>query len=397
MTTGERDPAPAPPAGFAIGGARGGIKEAPGALDVAVIAAPAGCVAAGVYTTSAVVAAPVTWCRARTPGAVRAVAINSGNANACTGAAGEADCAATAARVAARLGLPSADAVLVLSTGVIGVPLPMEALGRGIDAATATLGGEPADLERGARAMMTTDSRPKWASATIPGTAARVVGVAKGAAMIAPNMATMLAVVMTDAEVEPAAAQGLLAEVVRGTFNRITVDGHASTNDTVLLLAGGEAGPVAPAALREAVEAVCATLARAIPADGEGATKLVEVVVRGAADADDAERHARAIAESPLVKTAIFGRDPNWGRIVSAAGASGAALDPARTSLHLQETLVYRAGTPQPFDEAALSARMEAEPIVAIRLELGLGDAEARFWTCDLTDEYVRLNADYRT
>jgi glutamate N-acetyltransferase/amino-acid N-acetyltransferase len=224
-----------------------------------------------------------------------------------------------------------------------------------------------------------------------------VVGLAKGAAMIAPNMATMLAVVMTDAAVAPEAAQALLAEVVGRTFNRITVDGHASTNDTVLLLAGGAAGPVAPAALHDAVASVCAALARSIPADGEGATRLVEVVVRGAATEADAERHARRIAESPLVKTAIAGGDPNWGRIVSAAGASGAPFDPARASLRLQGTTVWSAGTPVPFAEAPLSARMRDEEIVAIDLDLGVGEAEARFWTCDLTEAYVRLNADYRT
>ncbi len=376
---------------------------------MALIVSDAPAVAAGVYTQNLVFAAPVKLCRARTPSeAIRAVVINSGNANACTGKQGDRDAERMAAEAAQAVGV-EAEQVLVMSTGVIGELMPMAKILSGIKAAVGRLERNEDALTAVARGMMTTDTRPKIASRTIDvdGRAITVCGVAKGAAMIGPNMATMLAVVMTDAALSPTDAQTLLDDAVDESFNCISVEGHTSTNDTVLLLANGVARAPGSGTSRLAgcavkkfqatLVEVCEDLAQAIPADGEGASHLITVEVHGCRRRGDAAQIAKSIANSPLVKTAVAGNDPNWGRIVSAAGYSGVAFDPQKASLHLNESLLYERGRPVPFDGDAVSAAMAANRNTHIVLLLDEGEASARFWTCDLTAEYVRLNADYHT
>jgi glutamate N-acetyltransferase/amino-acid N-acetyltransferase len=351
------------PEGFRVAGVYCGIKRNPEKNDLALVVCDTPAVAAGVYTTNRVFAAPVAYNRARTPSErIRAVVINSGNANACTGPRGLADAERMAQLAAATCGAQPDD-VLVLSTGIIGEFLPMEKIAAGITAASGKLASDEAALVEAARGMMTTDTVHKIATERldVAGRAVRVTGMAKGAAMIGPRMATMLSVVMTDARLTPSAAQQSLSAAVDDTFNCISVDGHMSTNDTVLLVASGVAGgePLAGkdlAAFGEKLHAVCSHLARAIPADGEGASHLVTIEVRGCATVDDARRVAKTIAESMLVKTAIAGGDPNWGRIISAAGYSGVTFDPARIDLAINGVPVYRQGAPAGFDAKAISA-----------------------------------------
>lgn len=392
------------PRGFRVAGVHAGIKRNPQKQDLSLLVSELPCAAAGVYTSNLVFAAPVAYDRARTPGTgFRAVVINSGNANACTGARGEADCRRTADVASAALGCP-ADAVLVLSTGVIGVYLPIERVAAGIAAAVPQLGTSAEHIVAAGRGFLTTDTVHKFAhrEITLAGRTMQVAGFAKGAAMIAPRMGTMLAIILTDAPLAPSQAQALLSGVVDDTFNCISVDGHMSTNDTVLFLANGAAGgePLGSAdeaTFAEALQQVCAELARAIPADGEGCTHLVTIDVVGAADRESAYRIAKSVAESPLVKTAIAGGDPNWGRIVSAVGYAGVPLDPAGIRLVLNGVPLYELGSPLEFDEAAVSASLKGNRETSIRLELTGGETSLRFWSTDLTAEYVRLNADYRT
>jgi glutamate N-acetyltransferase/amino-acid N-acetyltransferase len=392
------------PAGFRAGAVRSGIKPS-GGLDLVVLAADAPCAAAGTFTTNRVCAAPVRWDRARVPSeTIRAVVINAGNANAATGADGDANAARTAALVAAALGC-GPDAVLVASTGVIGHQLPMDRLEAGLAQALQRLSGDERAFREAAQAILTTDTRPKVVSRTavIGGGSIRLLGLAKGAAMIGPRMATMLAFLLTDARVAAADLEAILRDAVDRSFNCISVEGHTSTNDTVLLLAGGPGGgaPLRGDALARfacLIDDACEELARMIPADGEGATHLITIDVEGCRDRDQARAVARAVADSPLVKTAIHGADPNWGRIVSAAGYAGVAFDEPDLSLWLDGVALYRAGVPLAFDAAALSARLRAERETHVRLAFtGHGDAACRFWTCDLTSDYIRLNADYTT
>jgi len=309
---------------------------------------------------------------------------------------------------AAALGL-SAEEVLVCSTGVIGHELPVEKITVALPEAVRQLRVEGA--ADAARAIMTTDTRPKEIAVelTLPEGPVRVGGMCKGSGMIAPNMATMLACLTTDAALEPPALREMLATVAQHTFNCVTVDGDTSTNDTLLLFANGQAGPAATAfandrpdgrenrrALYEAVEHVCTFLAREIARDGEGATRLVEVTVTGAADAAAADAVARTIANSPLVKTAIFGQDPNWGRILAAAGRAGVTLDPGQVTVRIGEVTVFRHGLAVPFAPEAAQAAFAA-PEVAITVDLGAGSASQRIWTCDFTYDYVRINAEYHT
>jgi len=399
------------PRGFAAAGVACGLKPS-GRPDVALLVAEPGWSAAGLFTTNRVVAAPVVWDRERLAthaGSIRAVIANSGCANACTGARGDADTRRTAERVAARLGC-APEQVLVLSTGVIGVPLDMTKLERGIGAAFERLAGPPdtngETVHAGAvRAIMTTDTVPKTAAATVrlASGPVEIRGFAKGAGMIHPGMATMLAVVATDAALDAARLRRLLAGACERSFNRVSVDGDMSTNDTLLLLASGAAGSVAPAdepAFAAGLEAVCVSLARQIAADGEGATRLVEVTVSGAASEKDAHRVADAIACSPLFKTAVHGGDPNWGRVLAAAGASGVAFDPAVASLRFgadeRAIEVVRGGVRAAYQEAEAAARLRDDP-VEVRLDLGAGTAEATVWTCDFSAAYVSINADYTT
>jgi glutamate N-acetyltransferase/amino-acid N-acetyltransferase len=392
------------PKGFRAAGVYTGVKQIADRLDLSLIVSETPAVAAGVFTQNLVFAAPVKLCRQRTPSeSIRAVVINSGNANACTGEQGDRDAAAMAARAAQAVGVQP-EQILVMSTGVIGDLMPMDKILPGIDDAAGKLAANADALTAAARGMMTTDTRPKISSRTIDldGRLVCICGLAKGAAMIGPNLATMLAVVMTDAKLSKNDAHAGLHDAADESFNCISVEGHTSTNDTVLLLANGAAGGStltgsALAKFQATLVEVCEDLAQQIPADGEGASHLITVEVHGCRTRDEATQVARAIANSPLVKTAVAGNDPNWGRIVSAAGYSGVQFDPDKVSLHLNGSLLYEHGQPVEFDGDAISAAMAADRHTGIVLLLEEGEASARFWTTDLTAEYVRLNADYRT
>ncbi|MHB8397608.1 MAG: bifunctional ornithine acetyltransferase/N-acetylglutamate synthase [Candidatus Limnocylindrales bacterium] len=445
------------PAGFVAGGTAIGIK-ASGRPDLAMVATEPGrrgrmpAAAAAVFTPNAFAAAPVTLSRAHlaatepggggTCGWADAIVSTSGSANAATGAAGDADQAAVAAATAAALGVPD-ERVLTMSTGVIGVRLPLDRVLPGVTRfagatpdGSAGLTATDAGLEAAAVALRTTDSRTKLATTTVEIAAAdgtpvavTVSGIAKGVGMIHPRMATMLAVLLTDATVDPAALAGLLRPAVARTWDQLTIDGDTSTNDTVILLASGagRADRIAPgsdaaAVLGRAIEAVARDLARQQAADGEGATTLLTCVVTGARDDADARAVARAVVGSSLVKAAIHGRDPNWGRIAGAAGnarladepvlvAAGlpaaeaasragrpALVDPARLRIAIAGTLVFdgTAGGPVPADKAAIRAAMDA-PECLVRLDLGLGRGTGEAFGCDLTEAYVRENAEYTT
>jgi glutamate N-acetyltransferase/amino-acid N-acetyltransferase len=394
------------PLGFSASGVTCGIK-ASGKSDLALFVSDRPASAAGVFTTNQVCGAPVIVSRRRVPsGTARAVIINSGNSNAATGDPGIRNAESMTALAAAEIGCDPGD-VLVCSTGVIGVPLPMQLLEAGIPAAVKELGRSDEHLLEAAVAMMTTDTVPKLISIEVPasGGTLRVAGVCKGAAMIAPNMATMLGVVLTDAKLSPEQCSQLLKQAVAETFNCISVDGHMSTSDTVLLLASGaldfSLSESDFAALAAAVTQVCQHLATSIIRDAEGAEHFITIDVKGLASRSDAFRMAKHIADSPLVKTAITGGDPNWGRIVSAAGYAGVSFDPAFVSLHINGTQVYKAGTPVPFDAAALSQSIKSNRDVLLELVVAggpsAGNQNVRFWTSDLTAEYVRLNSEYTT
>ncbi|OHB81161.1 MAG: bifunctional ornithine acetyltransferase/N-acetylglutamate synthase, partial [Planctomycetes bacterium RBG_16_64_12] len=388
------------PKGFRLAGVHCGIKADPQKRDLTLVVSETAAVAAGVYTQNLVHAAPVALDRQRTPSdRIRTVVVNSGNANACTGDRGLDDARLMARLAAAACGAEE-DQALVLSTGIIGEYLPMDRIRRGIEAAAAQLGSGEEALMSAARGMMTTDTVPKLAGRTLPlGRAeVQITGMAKGAAMIGPHMATMLGLVLTDAALEPHVAQSQLAAAVDASFNCISVEGHMSTNDSVLLLANGAADrtPLAGddlARFSRALGEVCVELARAIPGDGEGATHLVTIEVSGCSTPKAARQIAKTIAESALVKTAIAGGDPNWGRIVSAAGYAGVPFDPAGVSLRVNGFLLYQAGTPAKFDAKAAADSIRQNRDTRIQLELSEGDAAARFWTSDLTVDYVRLNA----
>lgn len=389
------------PLGFKAAAVAAGIK-AQGA-DLTLLVADAPCTAAAVFTTNRAQAAPVVVSRAHVAsGRARAVVVNSGCANAATGETGLKDARETAALVAQTVGCRPEE-VVVASTGVIGVALPMAKLRSGIPSAFARLARE--NGAEAARAIMTTDTRPKEAvvECAVGGRTVRVGGMAKGAGMIAPRMATMLAFFTTDAAVDAALLQGALREAVGASLNRITVDGDTSTNDMAVLLASGAAnapaiqGPGADYdAFRSALTETARRLAEMIVRDGEGATRIAEVRVTGAASEDDADRIARTIAESPLVKTALHGGDPNWGRILAAAGRSGVAIDVSRVDIHLGDVWVCQGGAARAYDEAAAHEAMIADP-VRIRVALHAGAGESWIWTCDLSRSYVDINAHYRS
>ncbi len=392
------------PTGFSGTALYCGVKEDTSKLDLSLIVSDRPAVGVGVYTQNLVKAAPVLLDKERTPSeSIRGVIINSGVANACTGEQGMQDAESMTALTAEAID-SEAEQVLVLSTGVIGEHLPMDKISSGIAKAATQLAGDDHSLQLAAQGMMTTDTVHKIRSrkVNISGREITVTGLAKGAAMIGPNMATMLGIVMTDAPLLSADAQEALSEAVVESFNCISVDGHTSTNDTVLLLANGAAGgePLADkdlAAFRATLVEVCEDLAISIPTDGEGATHLITVEVHGCATKDEAIRIAKTIADSPLVKTAVAGADPNWGRIVSAAGYAGVPFDPEKVALLINGLQVYENGTPVDFDEATVSDSIKNNRDTLLVLLLGEGKYSARFWTTDLTAEYVRLNADYRT
>ena len=385
--------------GFRAGAAKAGVKHGrPERLDVALIVSERPCVAAAVFTTNQVIAAPCVVTRRHVErGELRAIVVNSGNANACTGEQGERDAIAMAEAAAAVVGCSPYE-VAVASTGVIGFKLPVERIAAVLPGIALTEGG----WDDTSRAMMTTDTRPKVAERELNLTAGtvRIGGVAKGAGMIHPNMATLLAFVTTDAAVESGDLRRIVSRAADTTFNAISVDGDTSTNDTLLVLANGASG-VTPkgadlAAFEEGVRAVCADLARMIVADGEGATKVFEVRVRGAASAADARLAARTITNSNLVRTAIHGGDPNWGRVLAAAGRSGARVDDRKASVRIGDLFVYRSGAPLVVADADVRALFAADAI-EIEVALGLGDGEATAWGCDMSAEYVRINAEYMT
>ncbi len=393
------------PRGFTAAAAHAGLK-ADGAADVALLVSATSCATAGVFTKNALRAAPVVYdaeLLAERPGRMRAVAMNARVANACTGAPGLAAARAMAQAAEQAAGLPPRTA-LVLSTGVIGVPLPFEQVASGLRAAAGRL--TPDGGPEAARAIMTTDTRPKHCAVRFESPAGSVTigGIAKGAGMIHPDMATLLAVLTTDAVGEPATLQPLLRRVADRSFNAISVDGDTSTNDTVLLLAGGASGvdPSHDGALlktfEDAVLQVARTLALAIVSDGEGASKLVEIQVVGGVSEAAAREVGRAIARSTLVKTAIYGADPNWGRILAAAGAAGVPLAVDRLSLQAAadgEWLTLATGGATAHADSHAARAIFQQKTIRLRVDLGLGRAEAVVWTCDLTPDYVRINADY--
>ncbi len=362
-----------------------------------------GTIVAGVFTRSMCTAAPVDWCRhalASSGGRGRAIIVNSGNANAFTGAAGYRAAQHTAGSVARALGAPVQE-VLVASTGVIGEDLPVERIDAVLGGLVAGLSASGSDgWKAAANAIGTTDTFPKGASARVAGTSAHVAGIAKGSGMIAPDMATMLAFVFTDLAVDPSIAQECLTTSVEKSFNRITVDSDTSTSDTVLLAATGTSGQPATlhmADFADALDAVTMDLSHQIVRDGEGATKFVAVTVTGAADDAAAQTIARAVADSPLVKTALAASDANWGRIVAAVGKAGQRADRDQLAIWIGDEQCADAGMPRPgYREERATEHLLGDDI-ELRVDVGVGNGEATVWTCDLTHGYIDINAGYRT
>jgi glutamate N-acetyltransferase / amino-acid N-acetyltransferase len=392
------------PLGFQFSGVHCGIKKNPQKEDFTLIHCPQGAVAAGVYTKNLVFAAPVALDRQRTPaGDIRVVAVNSGNANACTGERGMQDAREMARLAAAACGAEEKQA-LVMSTGIIGVFLPMEKIAAGAKAAAAKLGSDDDSFLAAARGITTTDKSHKVASREIQigGKTIRLVSMCKGAGMIGPNMATMLAVVATDAALTPADAQRVLKNAADESFNCISVEGHMSTNDTMLLLASGAAS-AAPLsgddlqAFQAALTATSIELCKQIPDDGEGASHLICITIEGCKSRGAARQIAQSVANSALVKTAISGGDPNWGRIVSAAGYAGVPFNPALIDLRVNGHLLYERGAPVPFDAKTVSQSIQGKRETELVLTFREGNENIRFWTSDLNADYVRFNADYST
>ncbi len=387
---------------FRFAGVHCGVRPERDRLDLALLVSDSPASAAGVFTQNRVRAAPVRLCQERLPRPdARGVVICSGNANACTGQRGLEDARRMAVVGAEVLGC-AAEQLLVCSTGVIGRHLPMPAVESGIRSSVRHLADSPQGLSDAAHAILTTDTRIKVATRAVllSGADVRLTGVAKGAAMIGPNMATMLAFVCADAAVAPEDLHTIARRAAAQTFNCVRVEGHTSTNDTLLLLANGAGRRLEGEGLARFTSAateVCAELARAIAADAEGAHHLVTIDVEGLRDDHEAALVARAVADSPLVKTAIYGADPNWGRLVSAAGYAGVAFEEEHLSLWLGDLLLYHAGTPQPFDADTASAYLKNNRDVHLRLRFTLGPGRCTVWTCDLGYEYVRLNAEYTT
>jgi glutamate N-acetyltransferase/amino-acid N-acetyltransferase len=386
------------PKGFKAGAAYAGInKHSRFNLDVGILCSDVPCSAAGEFTTNKIKAASVLLCQQILPsGSIRAIVANSGCANASTGEQGRLDASNMAAAAADRVGARPGE-VLVASTGVIGRRLPLDLLNSAISRVTLSPGGG----HEMAKAIMTTDTVPKEIAVRCGGFV--IGGIAKGAGMIHPNMATMLSFLTTDARLEEGFMASALKDAVDLSFNMISVDGDTSPNDSVILLANGlaggetiKSGSAAGRGFQQALNAVCVHLAKSVARDGEGATKLIEVNVRGAASAEDARMTARTITTSPLVKTAVHGNDPNWGRIVVAAGRSGAELVESKINLDISGIPVVSEGMPLPFDADRLVEALKL-PDVYINFDLNLGPYSATAWGCDLSAEYVSINADYTT
>lgn len=389
------------PLGYAYASTYAGIRQVE-KDDLALIVSGLPANAAAVFTQNRVQAAPVKLSRRHlrlSKGLVGAVLMNAGNAN-CATRTGDAVALATCKAAAKLLKLPVPQ-VLPASTGVIGVELDPRKI---VEALPRLIGGMGSDrFEDVARAIMTTDLVPKTAYADVKlrRATARIAGMTKGSGMIHPQMATTLGFVLTDADIPVAVLRAMLKRTVERSYNRLSVDGDTSTNDTLLLLANGASGvrpdPKEYPKVEEAIAGVMEALAQAIARDGEGARKLITIVVSGAPTNQGAAQMARAIANSPLVKTAVAGSDPNWGRILSAAGNSGVAFDPRKTDIHMQNVAVCRGGLAAPFSEAELKHKLDA-PECEIRVTVrGKGKGSARFWTCDLTEGYIHINASYRT
>ncbi|MGA8849449.1 MAG: bifunctional glutamate N-acetyltransferase/amino-acid acetyltransferase ArgJ [Dehalococcoidia bacterium] len=385
--------------GFLAGAVHSGIKSKD-ELDLAILCSEVPCTAAGVFTTNQIKSAPVILSQRHiAKGRAQAIVVNSGCADACVGKSGLADAQEMAKLTAARLGI-SLEEVLVASTGVIGVPLPMDKIRTGIPKIKLTRKGGH-DF---CRAIMTTDTGLKELAVQVDlkGTKFTMGGVAKGAGMIHPNMATMLCFITTDAAVSADFLQAALQKTVDVTFNMVSIDGDTSPSDCVFLLANGLAGnePIDfdnGGTFREALAAVCTHLAKSVARDGEGATKLIEVRVEGAKGQIWARQAARTIAGSPLVKAAIHGNDPNWGRIVAALGRSGARVSEERLDVYLNDVCVMKQGCPAPFNKAEMISALNTSDNVLIRLCLNLGDGQATAWGCDLSEEYVTINSAYTT
>ncbi|UWQ53724.1 bifunctional glutamate N-acetyltransferase/amino-acid acetyltransferase ArgJ [Leisingera caerulea] len=386
--------------GVRFAAAAAGVKYQ-GRSDVMLAVMDPGTAVAGVFTRSKTRSAPVLDCQAKLGGgadAGAAILVNSGNSNAFTGHHGQTSVAEITSAVAAATGLP-AERVFTASTGVIGEPLPHDRIVAKISELNDAL--DETALEGAARAIMTTDTFAKGASATvgIEGKTIKIAGIAKGSGMIAPDMATMLVYIFTDAKVEQAALQAQLAEICNRTFNCITVDSDTSTSDSLMLCATGASSVDATgnAEFASGLERVMLDLAHQVVRDGEGASKFVEIQVTGAASDTDAKVHGLAIANSPLVKTAIAGEDPNWGRVVMAIGKSGAAADRDLLSISFGDVLVAEKGWVSPGYKEELGAAEMKKQEITIKVDLGLGSGQATVWTCDLTHQYISINADYRS
>ena len=394
------------PSGFQFAAVKAGIK-ASGKPDLAIAVADTPASAAAMFTRNRVVAAPLIVDREhlrQSAGKVKAVIVNAGNANCATGDAGIATCREICEQSALAFACDPAE-VFPSSTGIIGVPLPGNKIVAAIPEAKAALGRTSGHFVQFAHAILTTDTRSKVSARhiTADGKQVRLVGTCKGAGMIHPQLvphATMLAYIFTDAAIAPSDLQQLLKDAAESSFNRISIDGDTSTNDTVLLLASGASGVLIEAGhdeFKEALTAVCTDLAKQIVADAEGATHLVELQIEGAANDKDALTVAKAIAHSPLVKTAWAGNDPNWGRLLAAIGYSGVPIDPSRIGIWFGDHEICRQGGISPtFDEKAAHEYL-GRPEFAVRVDLGVGSGSCRFWTCDLTKDYVGINADYST
>jgi glutamate N-acetyltransferase / amino-acid N-acetyltransferase len=394
------------PRGFRFSATACGLKKT-GALDLALLSSDVPASAAAVFTQNLVVAAPVVVSKKNlsvSKGRMRAVIVNAGNANCATGDAGYLASVKMVEETARRLACGPQE-VFVCSTGVIGVPLPLEKVLRALSGIARNRRPSVRSFAELSLAICTTDTRPKTAASSFRMARRRIhfMGCAKGAGMIHPNMATTLAFVVTDAAISPSLLQKTLREVTTRTFNAISIDGDTSTNDTLLVLANGasgapriKTGTAAHRAFARSLEEVCHSLALQIVADGEGAQRVIQIEVRGAKTESAARQIARTIATSPLVKTAFAGGDPNWGRIFAAAGRAGVKFDPRRVDIHMAGIPVLRRGQPLDFNEREASNRL-LERQVMLLLNLHAGRASARYWTCDFTAEYVRINASYRT
>lgn len=397
------------PVGFRFAGVVSKIKSRAGARDVTLIVSDSACVAAGVYTTNQIVAAPVVVSRSRTPSnTIRGIVVNSGNANACTGSRGHQDAVEMTKLAAAAIdptGDLTADQFVVMSTGVIGRFLPMDKVKEGIQAASQELAASEQGFLNACDGILTTDIARKTAERKFKLGAhdTHIVGMCKGAGMIGPKMATMLAIIITDAPLVPAQAQRILQAAANKSFNCISVEGHMSTNDSLVMLA---AQPTASKPALEGnseldfakqLEELAIELAKKIPDDGEGATHLLEIRIAGANTDADADAVARSVALSNLVKTAITGGDPNWGRIVSAAGYAGVPIRPEFTALKINGIPLFDKGEPLPFDATTVSTSIKGAKLTEIDLQVGMGPGKATHWTTDLNTEYVRFNSEYTT